>query len=122
MEKKRILMIDDGPVSTPDQAHLEQIGPYDVRVENDGKRRSSRARFPPASRAADVIMPGGWRRGWRHRSARTRSSRTRRSCFLTAVVSRETVSAKGEISGGTPSSPSRDGLDVVASIEKHLAH
>jgi len=53
MEKKRILMIDDEPSFTRlIKLNLEQIGPYDVRVENDASGRSRPRRVPPASRAA----------------------------------------------------------------------
>jgi CheY-like chemotaxis protein len=125
MEKKRILMIDDEPSFTRlIKLNLEQIGPYDVRVENDGKRAFEAAReFRPHLVLLDVIMPGV---DGGEVAAQIRADPQLKETpivFLTAVVSRETVSAKGEMIGGnTFLAKPVTVLDVVASIEKHLAH
>ena len=124
MEKKRILMIDDEPSFTRlIKLNLEQIGPYDVRVENDGKRAFEAAReFRPHLVLLDVIMPG---MDGGEVAAQIRADAQLKDTpivFLTAVVSRETVSAKGEMIGGnTFLAKPVTVLDVVASIEKHLA-
>jgi len=124
MDKKRILLVDDEPSFTRlIKLNLEQIGPYEVRVENDGKQAFAAAReFRPHLVLLDVIMPeidGG------EVAAQIRADPQLKDTpivFLTAVVSRETVHAKGEMIGGnTFLAKPVTVLDVVASIEKHLA-
>jgi len=124
MDKKRILLVDDEPSFTRlIKLNLEQIGPYEVRVENDGKQAFEAVReFRPHLVLLDVIMPeidGG------EVAAQIRADPQLKETpivFLTAVVSRETVHAKGEMIGGnTFLAKPVTVLDVVASIEKHLA-
>jgi len=124
MDKKRILLVDDEPSFTRlIKLNLEQIGPYEVRVENDGKQAFKAAReFHPHLVLLDVIMPeidGG------EVAAQIRADPQLKDTpivFLTAVVSRETVHAKGEMIGGnTFLAKPVTVLDVVATIEKHLA-
>ena len=123
MEKKRILLIDDEASFTRlIKLNLEQIGPYEVRVENDGKLAFGAVReFRPHLVFLDVIMPevdGG------EVAAQIRADPALKNTpivFLTAVVSRATVDAKGEMIGGNAflAKPVTI-LDVVAAIEKHL--
>lgn len=123
MEKKRILLIDDEASFTRlIKLNLEQIGPYEVRVENNGKLAFEAAReFRPHLVFLDVIMPetdGG------EVAAQIRADSELQATpivFLTAVVSRETVAAKGDLIGGnTFLAKPVTILDVVGAIEKQL--
>ena len=100
--KKRILLVDDEPSFTRlMKLNLETNGPYEVRVENDGKKALAAAlTFRPDLIFLDVIMPdadGG------EIASRLRADASLKSTpivFLTAVVSKNEVIQHGDVIGG----------------------
>lgn len=101
-EKKRVLLVDD-EVSFARilKLNLETNGPYEVLVENDGRRAAATARsFRPHLILLDVIMPdidGGQVASEIRQDANLSAVPI---VFLTAVVSKHEVKSHGDHIGG----------------------
>jgi CheY-like chemotaxis protein len=100
--KRRILLVDDEPSFTRlMKLNLEANGPYDVQVENDGRRALNAARsFRPDLIFLDVIMPDADGGEIASQLRADASLKNTPIVFLTAVVSKNEVIEHGAVIGG----------------------
>jgi DNA-binding response OmpR family regulator len=123
MATKRILLVDDeAAVTRTLQLYLESTGDYEVRAENRGQDAVRAAReFKPDLVLLDVIMPdvdGSEVAGELHDDPNLKAVPI---VFLTALVSRKEVGAKGRDIGGYPFlAKPLDPERVIECIETHL--
>lgn len=123
MEKRRILLVDDEETFTRSlKSYLEKTGRYDVRTESHGAEAAHMVRaFQPHLILLDVVMPDG--DGGRIAAQLKADERTERIpvVFLTAVVSREEVSAHaGRIGGQQFLAKPVSAREVLTCIERQL--
>jgi len=123
MEKKRILLVDDEVTFTELlKLNLEQMGAYEVRVENKGAAAVAVARaFKPNLILMDIVMPdldGGQVAAQLQADPRLADTPI---VFLTAVVTkREAKKHQGIIVGFPLIAKPVSTEEVVACIERYI--
>lgn len=123
MGKIRVLLIDDEVGLTQLlKLNLEQTDRYEVRIENQGARGVAAAReFRPDVILCDVLMPDMEGTEVAAQIKADPSLAKTPLVFLTAVVSREEVEAKGGMIGGHPFIAKPVTVeDIMACIAQHL--
>jgi DNA-binding response OmpR family regulator len=103
-KKKRILVIDDQPdITRMLKLNLEQTNDYEVRMENISSRALATAEeFCPDLILLDVIMPGIDGGSLAGNLRAHPKLKTVPIVFLTAAATKEEVSMRGGIIGGSP--------------------
>lgn len=123
MQRRRILLVDDEVAITRSLAmYLEEVGGYEVRVENVGSRALATARaFRPDMIFLDIVMPdadGGTLAADLRADARFRETPI---VFLTALVSQHATRGHAAQIGGHPFLAKPVDPDVVlACIEQYV--
>ena len=121
--KKRILVIDDEPVTTRlIRLNLEKTGAYEVREENLSVRALATAQeFQPDLILLDVLMPGLDGGDVVTRIKTDTKLKNVPIVFLTATVRKSEVEAHGGVIGGFSflGKPAT-AAEIVACVEKNL--
>jgi two-component system sensor histidine kinase/response regulator len=123
MGKIRVLLIDDEiGLTRLLKLNLEQTDRYEVRIENQGLQGLAAAReFRPDVILCDVLMPDMEGTEVAAQIKADPSLAKTPVVFLTAVVSREEVAAKGGMIGGHPFIAKPVTVeDIMACIAQHL--
>ncbi len=121
--KKRILVVDDDPVTTLlTQATLERTGLYDIRTENQGRKAIETAReFRPDLILLDVMMPGMLGSEIAVQLQADPELRTTKFIFLTGVVTKsEEQRSAGQIGGHTFIAKTFNAADLCRVVADHL--
>ncbi len=124
-EKKRILVVDDRASDTRlVKIYLERTDDYVVREENDAEAALAAAEeFQPHLILLDVMMPGMGMGGGELAACFQAHPKLKAVpiVFLTAVVSKEEVEARGGRIGGFPFLAKPVVLsEMVACLKQHL--
>jgi len=102
--KKRILIVDDEPTAAIGlQTYLQQIGPYEVRVETHGLQVFSIAKeFKPDLILLDIVMPDMDGSSVGEELQTDEELKKIPIIFLTGILSEEEVIVQGRSIGGYP--------------------
>jgi CheY-like chemotaxis protein len=124
MSKRRILIVDDEVMLAKMlQLNLEKRGAYEVRVANSGSAGIRAAKeFVPEVVLLDLMMPDMDGTEVASRLAADAATKDAHVLFLTAVVQKAEVRAKGGVVGGRTfiAKPVEVG-EVIEAIEKALS-
>lgn len=122
MDKKRVLIVDDEENFTYlVKLNLEQTGKYEVKIENKATRAVAAAKeFSPDIIFLDILMPD---MGGDEVADKITSDGFLKNIpivFLTAIVSEDEVSSRGNLIGGRPFIAKPVGADkLIATVEKY---